>query len=174
MNKIIICLIVFVFIFINASIIEGEDSLKKDLIIKNKNNNEFVGQARLSYDKTDNKENNKINNELQNKRRIIMEVTAYTAGYESTGKTLEHPEYGITASGNKVKPHYTVAASRSIPFGTRLRIPEYEEFMGLDETILVVEDRGSAITKGKLDIYIKDLETALNWGRRKVEVIFID
>lgn len=112
--------------------------------------------------------------EVIKERKVVMEVTAYTAGYESTKKTASHPEYKITASGTKVRPHHTVAASRDIPFGTRLRIPEYEKFMGLGETILTVEDRGGAITKGKLDIYMEDVDTALKWGRRKVEVIFID
>src|SRR5690606_7201420 len=35
-----------------------------------------------------------------------FEVTAYTAGAESTGKTPSDPAYGITASGEKVREGY--------------------------------------------------------------------
>jgi 3D (Asp-Asp-Asp) domain-containing protein len=120
----------------------------------------------------DKKEEKKTKN---NYRIVTMEVTAYTAGYESTGKTPDHPEYGITASGEYVKPHSTVAASTRLPFGTKLRIPAYEKFMGFEDKVqFVVEDRGEAITKGKLDIYIEDVDTALKWGIRKVEVIIYE
>ena len=33
----------------------------------------------------------------------VYKITAYTAGYESTGKTPEHPAYGITHPAQKVK-----------------------------------------------------------------------
>lgn len=92
---------------------------------------------------------------------VAMEVTAYTAGYESTGKTPEHPLYGVTASGEMVR-RGTVAACRAIPYGTRVYIPNY----GYG----TVQDRGGAITEGCLDVYMEDLEEALEWGRQFVEV----
>ncbi len=97
---------------------------------------------------------------------LIYQVTAYTAGPESTGKTQDHPEYGITASGAKVRPGHTIACPVSLPFGTKIFIPHFnKEF--------VCEDRGSAITEGKLDVYIEDLQEALKFGRRDLEIMII-
>jgi 3D (Asp-Asp-Asp) domain-containing protein len=96
----------------------------------------------------------------------VYEVTAYTAGFESTGKTKDDPAYGVTASGKMVKEWHTVACPRSLKFGTKIYIPYFnQEF--------TCEDRGSAITEGKLDIYIADLDQALQFGRRNIEIMII-
>jgi len=95
-----------------------------------------------------------------------FEVTAYTAGPESTGKAPGHPEYGITASGERVKPDYTIACPPTIPFGTRIYIPYFDN-------TYVCEDRGSAITAGKLDVYMPDLADARAFGRRDLDVIVL-
>lgn len=92
-----------------------------------------------------------------------MTVTAYTSGPESTGRRPGHPLYGVTASGERVRPG-TVAADPSIPFGTRVYIPGY----GLG----VVLDRGGAIRGDRLDVYFERLEDALNWGVRRLPVRF--
>lgn len=93
----------------------------------------------------------------------IYEVTAYTAGAESTGKTPDHPLYGITASGLPVEEGVTIACPPSMPFGTNVYIPYFDnEF--------TCYDRGSAITEGHLDVYMADLDEALAFGRRNLEV----
>jgi len=97
---------------------------------------------------------------------VLMEVTAYTAGPESTGKTPDHPLYGITASGNPVKEWHTIAAGPSIPFGTKIYIPEFMK-------TFVVEDRGGAITDNHLDIYMERLEDAKKFGRKDIYVFVI-
>ncbi|GAB2550561.1 LysM peptidoglycan-binding domain-containing protein [Gracilibacillus alcaliphilus] len=89
-------------------------------------------------------------------------VTAYTAGPESTGKEPGDPAYGITASGEVVEEGRTIACPQSLPFGTKIHIPN------LDETY-VCEDRGSAITNGYLDIYIEDLNKALEFGVQELQ-----
>ena len=45
-------------------------------------------------------------------KRILgrIEITYYTAGPESTGKTPDHPAYGITRSGAVVEEGRTIAA----------------------------------------------------------------
>jgi 3D (Asp-Asp-Asp) domain-containing protein len=91
-----------------------------------------------------------------------MEVTAYTAGYESTGKSPGDPTYGITASGEPVKAVYTIACPPSMAFGTRLDI----EGVG----VRTCEDRGGAITEGRLDVYMPDLAEALAFGRQELNV----
>src|SRR4051794_1500489 len=75
-------------------------------------------------------------------------ATGYTAGFESTGKRLGNPEYGITYSGVKVKRDLfsTVAADLTVfPIGTILFIPGY----GYG----VVADKGGAIKGNELDLY---------------------
>lgn len=95
-----------------------------------------------------------------------MEVTAYTAGYESTGKTPDHPAYGVTASGAYVEEGRTCACPPSIPFGTEIYVPALD-------TTYTCEDRGAAITEGHLDLYMEDLDAALQFGRQELEVIII-
>src|SRR5690625_1915730 len=100
---------------------------------------------------------------------ITVIATGYTAGIESTGKTPEHPEYGITYSGVKVKrDHYsTIAADLDIfPLGTIFYIPGY----GYG----IVADKGGAIKGNKLDLYYPTVEDVYQeWGKREVEVYII-
>ncbi|RXZ78063.1 hypothetical protein EBB07_28830 [Paenibacillaceae bacterium] len=92
-------------------------------------------------------------------------VSAYTAGYESTGKRPGHKDYGKTASGKKVKPNHTLACPKSMPFGTKVFIPYFDN-------TFVCEDRGGAITEGKLDVYMVKKIDAKKFGRKKnLEVI---
>jgi 3D (Asp-Asp-Asp) domain-containing protein len=96
-----------------------------------------------------------------------FEVTAYTAGPESTGKDVGHPAYGITASGAHVQEGHTLACPRSMPFGTQVYIRDFGQ-------IFTCEDRGGAITEGKLDVYMSDLAAALKWGRQTVDVYIVE
>jgi 3D (Asp-Asp-Asp) domain-containing protein len=96
-------------------------------------------------------------------------ATGYTAGYESTGKSQGHPEYGITFSGVKVKRDLfsTVAADLSVfPIGTILFIPGY----GYG----VVADKGGAIKGDELDLYYETVNDVYNhWGKKKVDVYMV-
>lgn len=100
-------------------------------------------------------------------RKVV--ATGYTAGYESTGKTADHPEYGITYSGVRVKRdlYSTVAADLSVfPIGTILFIPNY----GYG----VVADKGGAIKGRKIDLYYETVEDVYSqWGKREVEVYVV-
>lgn len=94
------------------------------------------------------------------------EVTAYTAGFESTGKRPGDRGYGITASGEQVVDMWTIACPPEIPFGTRIYIAEVQ-------WVYSCQDRGSAITSGHLDIYMSDLDHALQFGRRKLHIFIL-
>lgn len=94
----------------------------------------------------------------------IYEVTAYTAGFESTGKNPGDPEYGVTASGAHVKENHTIACGPEHEFGTEIYIPYFD-------TTFTCEDRGGAIKEGYIDVYIPSLVDALEFGRRDLEVI---
>src|SRR5690625_4404617 len=91
-----------------------------------------------------------------------FEVTAYTAGVESTGKAPGDVGYGVTASGEEVREGYTLACPPSLPFGTKVAIE------GVGERVCT--DRGSDITEGRLDVYMPELEDALEFGRQTLEV----
>lgn len=69
----------------------------------------------------------------------------------------------ITASGREIRPGITVAAGPSIPFGTWIWI----EGFGWR----CVEDRGSAIRDGRVDIAMISRQDALDFGRQEVLVI---
>lgn len=99
---------------------------------------------------------------------MYFEISAYTNGKESTGKVKGDKNYGITASGAHTKEGVTVSADpKVLPMGTKIYIE------GVGERI--VQDTGSAIKGKKLDLFIEDLDTALEFGRKKnIRVRIID
>jgi 3D (Asp-Asp-Asp) domain-containing protein len=101
-------------------------------------------------------------NERKEVNKQYFDVTAYTAGYESTQKSKGDIGYGITASGTRVKEGRTIACPPSLKFGTKLNIDKIG--------IRVCEDRGGAIKSGHLDLYMDSLNEALDFGRKKLSV----
>lgn len=101
-------------------------------------------------------------------RKVI--ATGYTAGYESTGKYPDHPEFGITYSGVKVKRdlYSTVAADLDVfPIGTILFIPGY----GYG----VVADKGGAIKGNRVDLYYESVNDVYNeWGKKELDVYVVE
>jgi 3D (Asp-Asp-Asp) domain-containing protein len=71
----------------------------------------------------------------------------------------------ITASGDKPIPGQTVAADKSIPFGTKVWI----EGVG----VRTVNDRGGAIKRGRLDLCMATKSEAIHFGRQKRKVIIL-
>lgn len=106
--------------------------------------------------------------------RIVMNVTGYTAGYESTGKHPGHPEYGLTASGAYVEKGVTIAAGKNIPFGTKIYIPYFEGKPGFGDGIFTVQDRGSAIGPYDIDVYFDNVDKAREFGRQNLEVYILN
>lgn len=93
-------------------------------------------------------------------------LTAYDAGFKSTGKTSDHPQYGITYTGAKVKEGHTAAVDPDvIPLGWWI----YIEGIGLRKA----EDIGSAIKGKKIDIYFDSEEEANRFGVKKGYKVYI-
>ena len=92
-------------------------------------------------------------------------ITAYCACYDCCNKRPIDKGYGITASGGKAVQGVTVAADKSIPFGTRIYID------GVGERI--VQDRGGAIKGKRIDLYFSDHQSALNFGRQTKQVTIL-
>jgi 3D (Asp-Asp-Asp) domain-containing protein len=67
-----------------------------------------------------------------------------------------HRGDGITASGVRVREGTTIAAPRSIPFGTRIWVP--------GAGWRTVQDRLSRRYDHRLDLYFTSHKRALQWG----------
>ncbi|CAG7615312.1 hypothetical protein PAESOLCIP111_01799 [Paenibacillus solanacearum] len=93
-------------------------------------------------------------------------LTAYTAGYESTGKTKSSPAYGITSSGSKAEEGRTIAVDPAvIPMGTMVFI----DGVGFRKA----EDTGSAIRGAKIDVFMNDLNEARQFGVKKNVKVYV-
>jgi 3D (Asp-Asp-Asp) domain-containing protein len=113
----------------------------------------------------------KLDQDLHKYSAVEVVATGYSAGKESTGKSPNHPEYGITYSGIKVvrdgKALSTIAADPEVfPLGTVLFIPGY----GYG----VVADTGSAIKGKKIDLYFNTKDQVYQeWGKKTVQVFVV-
>lgn len=95
----------------------------------------------------------------------IYTVTSYCPCKICCGK------YGwgyTTASGHRIQTgDKFVAAPRHIAYGTQLIVPGYSS------KPVKVLDRGGAIKGNRLDVYYPTHKQALQWGKRKLDVITV-
>ncbi|NLJ40594.1 MAG: hypothetical protein GX352_03140 [Clostridiales bacterium] len=90
-------------------------------------------------------------------------VTAYCACQECCEKPKDHPEYGITASGRKVREGVTIAADwRVLPEGSKVYIE------GIGER--TVWDKGGAIKGKRIDVYLPNHKDTKKFGKQKLKV----
>ena len=101
-----------------------------------------------------------------------MRITAYDLSVESCGKLPSHPLYGITASGEPVKEWYTVAAGPELPFGIRVYIPYFKDKP--NKGIFVVKDRGGAIKRNCIDVYMSDGNACREFGVKQLDVWILE
>ena len=94
---------------------------------------------------------------LASRPSTVFRVTAYCPCRLCCGPQA----CGVTASGTRAD-HPLIAAPKSMPFGTRLYVPGY----GWTK----VEDRGGAITEGRLDVLFPTHAEARAWGVRNLVV----
>jgi 3D (Asp-Asp-Asp) domain-containing protein len=100
------------------------------------------------------------------KQVLSTTLTAYTAGFESTGKTPAHPQYGITYSGSRAEEGRTIAVDpKIIPIGTTVFI----DGVGIRQA----EDVGSAIRGSRIDVYMKNVDQALEFGVKKNLKVYV-
>ena len=85
-------------------------------------------------------------------------VTAYCACKICCGKDAK----GITAAGTRPMQGRTVAASRSIPMGTRIHI----EGIGWR----TVEDRLAKRFDGRVDVYFASHDAAKKFGKQQLKI----
>ena len=112
---------------------------------------------------------------IQDGLEDLLETFDMAETYTITGYAPLDPQavYGldyignpsVTASGDKPIPDETVAADKSIPFGTKVWI----EGIGLR----TVNDRGGAIKRGRLDLCMATRDEAIAFGRQNRKVIIL-
>lgn len=97
---------------------------------------------------------------------LYMEVSAYSPSvFECDSDPM------TTASGKRVRVGGIAADLRVLPFGSLIRIPNYNN--GDPCTVI---DTGGAIRGNKLDVFLWSAHEAVHWGRRRnvrVEVLYI-
>lgn len=86
----------------------------------------------------------------------LVEPSTYKISFYCSCEKCCGKSDGITASGSKVKAGRTVAAPKTMPFGTRINIE------GIGER--VVEDRGGSIKGNRIDVYVESHAEALKLG----------
>lgn len=97
-----------------------------------------------------------VANLTQDESYFEADIYYYCPCERCTGKTADNPSRGITSSGQKAIPYYTIAADPSIPFGTI-----YEININGNIGYYEVQDRGGNITSNKLDIFVDNHNQAL-------------
>lgn len=104
---------------------------------------------------------NKIEDELN--KWSVYEATAYAPLDPNAKEGMCYEgDPRITSSGEPMVPGVTVAAGKELPFGTELYIH------GIGKR--VVQDRGAAISRGRIDIAVETQAEAIRFGRRQVLV----
>lgn len=93
-------------------------------------------------------------------------LTAYTAGYESTGKYPGEPGYGITATGQKAVQGLSIAVDPEVvPYGTPVYIP------GVG--VRIADDTGGAIVGNRIDVFYNSLQTAIDFGIKRNVTVYL-
>lgn len=99
-------------------------------------------------------------------KALEMTATAYDATFASTGKNSDHPQYGITRSGLKVRPGIVAVDPKVIPLGTWLYVEGYGEALAADT--------GGAIKGNKIDLYYESPKDVAKYGKKRVKVYILD
>lgn len=112
-------------------------------------------------------------------RTNIFIATAYDLTVASCGKLMDHPQYGITASGYSLKgkslsDKFIAVDPKVIELGSVVHIEFFEPYVHLTGNYTAV-DTGGAIKGSKVDIFFGGQNVSKevsNFGRRKVRVTY--
>jgi len=97
---------------------------------------------------------------------MTMRATAYEAGPRSTGKTPDHPAFGITHSGLPARVGVVAVDPRVIPLFTLLYVVGYG--------FAIAADTGTGVDGNSIDLFFDTVEECLQFGRRNVRVYVIE
>lgn len=99
---------------------------------------------------------------VSGKKQMYVEATAYS----STALQCDSSPF-VTASGTRV--HSGTIAANFLPFGTRIKIPDY-----FGDQIFVVEDRMAQRFSNRIDIWRPSYKEAIQFGKRNVRIVVLD
>lgn len=112
-----------------------------------------------------------VNQESQQEVKVLeVEVSAYTEAEDECGKSADHPAYGVTASGEKVRRGIIAVDTNFIPLHSKVRI----EGTGNWDGEYVAKDTGGYIKDNRIDIYVPTKEEAFELGRRTAKLYIIE
>ncbi|MCS7463217.1 ubiquitin-like domain-containing protein [Paenibacillus doosanensis] len=101
-------------------------------------------------------------------KQVINNVTltAYSAGAASTGKSAEHPQYGVTSTGTRVTEGRTIAVDpKVVPLGWWV----YIDGLGFRRA----EDTGSAVKGNIIDVYFDSNDYANRFGMKRGYTVYV-
>ena len=74
----------------------------------------------------------------------------------------------ITFTGTVPEVGRTIAVDPTvIPYGTRVYIPQFNR-------VFIAEDCGSKIKGNRIDIYMKDYDTCMEWGFKDIDIYILN
>jgi 3D (Asp-Asp-Asp) domain-containing protein len=135
----------------------------------------FKSQANTKYQ---NQNNNKVATEMKvNQNKSIGIKKRHTQKVTSEKKMAGRPmKVGataycndpITSTGTKPQVGRTIAVDpKVIPYGTKVYIPQFDK-------VFIAEDCGSAIKGNRIDIYMKDYKTCMEWGYKDITIYILE
>jgi 3D (Asp-Asp-Asp) domain-containing protein len=100
-------------------------------------------------------------------------ATAYSIGFESTGKRPGDPDYGITRSGLPVKKGYIAVDPRVMPLGTWVYVEGLDRYSARYDGIYYAADTGGAIKGNRIDIYVETESEASLFGAHRMRLFVL-
>ena len=74
----------------------------------------------------------------------------------------------ITSTGTKPQVGRTIAVDPNvIPYGTKVYIPQFDK-------VFIAEDCGSAIKGNRIDIYMQDYDTCMEYGFQNITIYILE
>lgn len=133
-------------------------SISVELIKRDKSISKLENTVKTNPERSE--EVNSHDSILQQEKTVTFNVSAYTAGYESTQKKQGEVGYGVMASGKHVYEG-ALSCPKEFEFGTKIKLDGLGTF--------TCEDRGGAITGNHLDIFFHSLSKAQDFGRQYIK-----
>lgn len=107
---------------------------------------------------------------------VTVPTQTYTQqkGYETVKakelkvKATAYSNDPITYTGTKPQVMKTIAVDPSvIPLGSKVYIPEFDK-------VFIAEDTGGKIKGNRIDIYMQDYDTCMQWGIRDITIYILE
>lgn len=105
-------------------------------------------------------EQEEVATEAPQGRTMVVEATAYSTNQPSLS------DFTYTGINLRENPNVIAVDPSVIPLGSKVYVPGFGTY--------IAGDTGSAIKGNRIDIHITDLQSAINFGRRKIEIQIVE